>query len=169
MNDFILTGIIKNELTLKTTKEGTEYCAISLEVDPRFKDKKNFPLLILSWQNIATSVCKDLHKGDYVKLEGYIKPAKTKNGDDGVSLVLFSYRLFKHNEEIQKDFVYKGENKVVDLVLSEDEIKEILASAEENSEEKQEQGDTIEEEVIKPKKKIYEEENVNPFDEDLTY
>lgn len=169
MNDFILTGVIKNDLTLKTTKEGTEYCAISLEADPRFKDKKSPLFLIMSWQNIATSVCKDLHKGDYVKLEGYIKPTKTKNGDDGIGLVLFSYCLFKHNEEIQKDFVYKGENKVVDLVLSEEEVKEILASVKEEDV-VEEGGDSEQvEEIKKPKKKSYQEENVNPFDADLTY
>lgn len=153
MNDFILTGIIKNDLVLKKAKEGAEYCAISLEADPRFKDKKTSPFLIMCWQNIATGVCKDLQKGDYVKLEGYIKPTKTKNGDDSIGLVLFSYRLFKHNNEIQKDFVYEGENKIVDLVIN-NELKE---------ESEQDQEDTVEEcNEIK-------DEIINPFDSDLTY
>ncbi len=79
LNSVILIGRIGQELTLKTTPNGTEVVSFSLAVQRNYNKEVTDWITIVAWRGTASLIAKYFNKGNMICIEGNIQ---TRNYDD---------------------------------------------------------------------------------------
>ena len=79
LNHSVLIGRIGQELTLKTTPNGTEVISFSLAVQRNYNKEITDWITIVAWKGTASLIAKHFKKGDMICVEGNIQ---TRNYDD---------------------------------------------------------------------------------------
>ncbi len=154
MNSVILTGRIKKDILLKESKNGNKYCNITLETDPRFKDKV-YVFNILCWYNVAIEVSEKLNRKDRVCIEGYLKA----NEDGSITIVGCSFSILqKSSKKTEKEDDNDGINPSID------ENEDANINLNETTENETDNKSEFEEE-----KTTNETTLNNPFENDLNY
>lgn len=84
-NRVILEGRITNDVELRTTQSGVEFCNFTMAVDRNFKNGEerlaDFPTL-KAWRGTAKFISQYFHKGDPILVDGRLETSKFE-GDDG--------------------------------------------------------------------------------------
>lgn len=84
-NRVILEGRITNDVELKTTQSGVEFCNFTMAVDRNFKNGEerlaDFPTC-KAWRGTAGFIAKYFEKGDPILIDGRLETSKYET-DDG--------------------------------------------------------------------------------------